>query len=36
VAELAEAAEKPDELVAVGELDELFTYVGEKKTKSTL
>jgi transposase-like protein len=36
VAELTEAAEKPAELVAVGELDELFTYVGEKKTKSTL
>ena len=34
VADLAEAAEMPQTPVLVAELDELFTYVGEKKTKS--
>jgi transposase-like protein len=36
VAGIEDTDAKPDVPVAVGELDELFTYVGEKKTKSTL
>ena len=35
VTQLEGTAEAPDEPVTVGELDELFTFVGEKKTKST-
>ena len=33
--QLPEETPKPDEKVAVAELDELFTFVGDKKTAST-